>query len=432
MASPPAAALARRHLRHLLDVAIRAAQPVHCLPPHLPPVPANGRLIVLGAGKAAAAMAQATERHYLQAGTIGQVSGVVTTRHGYGLPTEVIEVMQSSHPVPDEASVAAACRALTIAGQATADDMVLFLLSGGASALWAAPVYGVSLAEKQGLTRQLLRSGAPIEEMNAVRKHLSRIKGGRLARAAGGAAMLTLAISDVVGDDPATIGSGPTVGDPTTLGDALGILRRRRIDPTPAVLAALQDRNNESPKPTDACFSRGAYRVIAAARQSLAAARTEAEKQGYAVQMLGEAIEGEAREVAAEHAALALAAKARRERVLLMSGGELTVTLVGDGVGGRNQEYALALAIHLRGAAGITAIAAGTDGADGGTGAADDPAGALIDETTLARAQSLDLNSATFLENNDSGRFFSRLGDLVVTGPSQTNVNDFRAILVET
>jgi glycerate 2-kinase len=422
---------ARAHLVSLLQTAIETAQPARCLPPHLPPLPSKGRLIVLGAGKAAAAMAQAAETHYERLGTLSQIKGLVTTRHGYALPARTIEVLQSAHPVPDAASVDAADRSLALAATATASDLVLVLLSGGASALWSAPVDGVSLAAKQALTRQLLRSGAPIEEMNVVRKHLSRIKGGRLALAAKSVAMLTLAISDVIGDDPATIGSGPTVGDPTTLTDAREILRRRRINPSPEIAAALEDVRNESPKPGDACFRQGNYRIIAAARQSLEAARKAAEAFGYKVHMLGEAIEGEARDVAAEHAAIALAARQRGERVLLMSGGELTVTLMGNGTGGRNQEYALALAMHLNGAAGISAIAAGTDGADGGTGAADDPAGALIDASTLARAWQLNLNSAMFLENNDSGGFFSRLGDLVVTGPSQTNVNDFRAILVE-
>lgn len=440
MASPPQApstgssqriARARGHLVTLLDAAIRAAQPATCLPPHLPPHPANGRLLILGAGKAAAAMAQAAEAHYGLVANSAGVEGLVTTRHGYALPTQRIEVMQSAHPVPDAASVEAALRALELARTATAEDLVLVLLSGGASALWAAPVDGITLEAKQHLTRQLLRSGAPIDEMNLVRKHLSRIKGGRLARAALAAPVVTLAISDVIGDDPATIGSGPTVGDPTTLAQARALFEHRRIMAAPEITAALHDARNETPKPSDPCFDQSSYKIIAAARQSLDAARRAAEALGFRVHMLGEAIEGEARDVAAEHARLALAARARGERVLLMSGGELTVTLTGNGVGGRNQEYALALAIHLNGAPGITAIAAGTDGADGGTGAADDPAGALIDETTLARARGRDLNSATFLENNDSGGYFSRLGDLVVTGPTQTNVNDFRAILVE-
>ena len=428
---PSARVLARRNLVSLLETAIKAAQPARCLPPHLPPWPVRGRLIVLGAGKAAAAMAQVVEKHYAGFGAQERLVGLVTTRHGYELPTSLIKVMQASHPVPDESSVAAATEALAMARTATADDLVLVLLSGGASALWAAPAEGVSLAGKQALTRQLLRSGAPIDEMNAVRKHLSYIKGGRLTLAARATPMITLAISDVIGDDPATIGSGPTVGDPTTLAEAREVLRRRRIDPSPEIAAALENPLNESPKPTEACFGHGTYTIVAAARQSLDAARKAAASLGFRVQMLGDDIEGEARDVAAEHAALALAAKARSERVLLLSGGELTVTLKGNGRGGRNQEYSLALAMHLNGAEGVTAIAAGTDGADGGAGAADDPAGALVDDTTLVRARRLDLNSATFLENNDSGSFFARLGDLVVTGPSQTNVNDFRAILVE-
>ena len=428
---------ARAHLRALLDVAIAAAQPETCLPAHLPPLPAKGRLIVTGAGKAAAAMAQAVETHYARHGGLDRVSGAVTTRHGYALPTRMIEVLEAAHPVPDASSVEAARRSLALASAATSEDVLLVLMSGGASALWAAPVDGVDLDAKQALTRALLRSGAPIGEMNTVRKHLSRIKGGRLAVAGSAAPVVTLAISDVIGDDPATIGSGPTVGDPTTLADARDVLQARGIDPSPEIASALRDPGNESPKPDAAIFARNTYRVVAAAPQSLDAARRAAERLGYDVRMLGDSIEGEARDVAHDHARLALDARARGERTLLLSGGETTVTLKGNGRGGRNQEYALALAMHLGGAGGITAIAAGTDGADGGTGAADDPAGALIDDTTLRRARALfsgstgGLDLATFLENNDSGGFFSRLGDLVVTGPTQTNVNDFRAILVE-
>ena len=331
--SPTPKTRAREHLVSLLQTAIEAAQPAKCLLPHLPLMSDARRLIVLGAGKAAAAMAQVTEAHYERLGQGLQISGIVTTRHGYALPTRTIEVLQSAHPVPDAASVDAARRSLELAATAAVDDFVLVLLSGGASALWAAPIEGVSLAAKQALTRQLLRSGAPIDEMNVVRKHLSRIKGGRLAQAAQAAPMLTLAISDVIGDDPATIASGPTVGDPTTLAQAREILRRRRINPSPEVAAALDDPNNESPKPSDACFQQGSYKIVAAARQSLEAARIAAQALGYKVQMLGEAIEGEAREVAAEHAALAMAARQRGERVLLMSGGELTVTLKGNGIG---------------------------------------------------------------------------------------------------
>jgi hydroxypyruvate reductase len=430
MASP--ATKARRDLLTLLEAAIAAARPETCLPPHLPGLPAAGRLIVLGAGKAAAAMAQTVEAFYEARGGLDRVGGLVTTRHGYGLPTRRIEVIEAGHPVPDAASIAAAGRTLELAATAGPRDAVLVLMSGGASALWAAAVDGVTLAMKQALTRDLLRSGAPIGAMNIVRKHLSRIKGGRLAAAAASAqSLVTLAISDVIGDDPATIGSGPTVGDPSTLAEARERLAHYGIRPPPGIAAALADPANESPKPGAPCFERGNFRVVAAAARSLDAAAEKARRLGYAVRRIGDDIEGEARTVAQTHARLALEAKRAGERVMLLSGGELTVTLRGSGIGGRNQEYALASAIALGGAGGITALAAGTDGADGGNGLADDPAGAIVDDSTLARAAALDLSAATFLDNNDSGGFFRRLDDLVVTGPTQTNVNDFRAILVD-
>jgi hydroxypyruvate reductase len=427
----PRAPGARSDLEALLAVAIAAAQPKACLPPHLPELPPAGRILVLGAGKAAAGMAQAAEDFYAARGARARVSGFVTTRHGYALPTRWIEVTEASHPVPDPASAAAAERALELAAGATADDLVLVLMSGGASALWAAPAPGATLTAKQALTRALLRSGAPIGDMNLVRKHLSRIKGGRLARAAAPAPVLALAISDVVGDDPAVIGSGPTVPDPTTLAEARATLARYGIAPEAQIAAALADPANESPKPSDQIFQKNRYVIVANARLSLDAAADEARRLGYPVRVIDYDIEGEAREVAATHARLTLEAKKRGERVLLLSGGELTVTVMGQGTGGRNQEYALALALALDGATGITALAAGTDGADGGRGAVDDPAGAVIDESTLTRSRGLGLSAATFLANNDSGGFFRALGDLVVTGPTQTNVNDFRAILVE-
>ena len=421
----------RAHLRLLLDAAIAAAHPSRCLAGHWPDPPTGGRILVLGAGKAAAGMAQAAEAYYGARGLRDRVEGLVTTRHGYGLPTQWIEVTEASHPVPNLASVSAAEHALAFAATARPEDLLLVLLSGGASALWSAPVKGLALDAKQALTRQLLASGAPIGAMNLVRKHLSRIKGGRLAAAApDGATIVTLAISDVVGDDPSSIGSGPTVGDPTTLEQARAILSQYKVTPSAAIEAALRDPANETPKPGAPAFVNARYTIVAAARQSLEAAAAVARSLGYRVTILGDDFEGEARDVAAAHAKIALAARGRGERVLLLSGGELTVTVTGNGAGGRNQEFALALAQYLDGAPGITALAAGTDGADGGKGAADDPAGAFIDDTTLTRAAAADLNSATFLDNNDSGGFFSRLGDLIVTGPTQTNVNDFRAILV--
>jgi hydroxypyruvate reductase len=422
----------RQTLKELLDTAIAAAQPAVAVPPHLPPVPKAGRIVVLGAGKASAAMAVAVETAYAAAGALDRLEGFVTTRHGYALPTRRIEVFEAGHPVPDEASRVAAERALALAESAGPGDLVLVLLSGGASALWSAPVAGMTLADKQALTRDLLKSGAPIGEMNLVRKHVSRIKGGRLARAARNAReILTLAISDVKGDDPAVIGSGPTVGDPTTLEEARALLRQRDVTPGAAVAAALADATNESPKPGEAPFHKARYLLVATPRASIAAAERRARDLGLPVRVLGVEVDGEARAVAAEHARLALEAKARGETVLLLSGGELTVTVTGNGIGGRNQEYALAMAMALAGAAGIHGLAAGTDGADGGRGRADDPAGAYFDATTLERAGKANLKAATFLANNDSTTFFAGIGDLIVTGPTQTNVNDFRAVLIE-
>jgi len=305
------------------------------------------------------------------------------------------------------------------------------LLSGGASANWIAPAEGLTLTDKQAVTRALLRSGANIGEINTVRKHLSRIKGGRLARRAQPARVVTLAISDVPGDDPAVIGSGPTVPDPTTLADARAIVARYKLDLPEIVTRALADPRNESPKPNDPVFAATEFKLIARPADAFRAAERQARMLGYEVVMLGDRIEGEARDVAAEHAAQARALQAAGRRAVVLSGGELTVTIRGQGRGGPNQEYALALAMALKGAPGIAALAGDTDGTDGGAGAADDPAGAAIDQTTLDRARSLGLDPAHFLSDNDSTGFFTRLGDLVETGPTWTNVNDFRAIVVD-
>ncbi len=422
----------RASLLSLFETAVAAAHPRTCLPPHLPPPPASGRVIVIGAGKAAAAMAVATEAHYRARGEESRIEGFVATRHGYGLATRTIEVIEAGHPVPDEASIAAADRALRLASSAGPDDHVLVLLSGGASAIWSAPVEGVTLADKQAATRALLLSGERIHELNLVRKHLSRIKGGRLARAAARAgSLLTLAISDVPGDDPAVIGSGPTVGDPTTLDEARAIMARLGKPVPAAVMAALGDPANESPGRDDPALERAVYRLIAAPRLSLEAAAAAVAQLGYRAVMLGDALEGEACELGGRHARLALDARQRGERIALLSGGEVTVTVTGEGRGGPNQEYALALAIGLEGAAGISALAADTDGTDGGSGAPDDPAGAIVLPDSLARASRLLLNPVTFLQNNDSSGFFGRLGDLLACGPTQTNVNDFRVILVD-
>ena len=428
----PQSTESRTFLMKLFDAAVTAAHPGTCVPPFLPAVPESGRIIVVGAGKAAAAMAQATERHYMELGQADRISGSVTTRHGYGLPTEIIEVVEAGHPVPDQMSVETAQRALQRAGEAEPGDLVLALMSGGASALWSAPADGITFDAKQNLTKQLLRSGARITEMNCIRKHLSAIKGGKLAAAVGDkTALLTLAISDIPGDDPAAIGSGPTIGDPTTLQEAREILNHYGIDVAPEIQAVLADEANETLKPDDARLAHARFEIVAAPRQSIAAAAAIAQAAGYEVVSLGDALEGEAREVASEHARLALEAKAAGKRIAIMSGGELTVTIRGDGTGGPNQEYALAVAIALDGAQGISALAGDTDGTDGGAGSATDPAGAIVLPDTLQRASAANLNAAKFLDNNDSTAFFRAIGDLVECGPTQTNVNDFRVILVD-
>ena len=318
-----------------------------------------------------------------------------------------------------------------LADSAGPGDLVLALVSGGASANWIAPAPGISLAEKQAVTRSLLRSGAGITEMNTLRKHLSRIKGGRLAARAHPARVVTVAISDVPGDDPAVIGSGPTVPDPTTLADARAIVERYRLDVPDSVVRALADPANESPKPGDPVFASASYAFAARPSEVFEAVETAARAAGYEPILLGTALEGEAREVAAAHARLARDLRAAGRRAVILSGGELTVTLRGQGRGGPNQEYALALAIALAGTKGVAALAGDTDGTDGGGGRPEDPAGAFIDETTLARARQIGLDPAVFLADNNSTEFFEKLGDLLAPGPTYTNVNDFRAILVD-
>jgi hydroxypyruvate reductase len=421
----------RALLLEMYHAAVTQAHPRTCVPPHLPPVPDGGRIIIIGAGKAAAAMAQATEQHYLGLGLGDRISGFVTTRHGYALPTSIIKVIEAGHPVPDVNSVESARLAIETAKSAGPNDLVLCLLSGGASALWSAPVDGVSFEAKQALTKQLLRSGAPIAEMNCVRKHLSRIKGGGLAAAVYPARMVTLVISDVPHDDPDSIGSGPTVADPTSLAQAREVLARYRITPAPEVTTALSNPANETLKPGAEAVANASYVMVAAPRQSLVAAAEIARASGYRVDLLGDSLEGEAREVARFHAAMALDAYRRGERLALMSGGELTVTVHGNGQGGPNQEYALGLAIALGGTPGIVGLAGDTDGIDGGGGSAEDPAGALVLADTLQRARAANLDPAAFLANNDTTRFFRTLGDLVQCGPTQTNVNDFRVVLVD-
>jgi glycerate 2-kinase len=419
-------------LRAIFDAAVAAAHPDVVLSAHLPKAP-TGRVICLAAGKGAAAMAVAAERHYLDALGLepSRLVGIATTRHGHGLPTRQIKVVEAGHPVPDEAGLKGAEDSLKLAGSAGSDDLLLVLLTGGGSANWIAPANGVSFAQKQQVTRALLRSGAPIGEINTVRKHLSRIKGGRLARAGQRAEIVTLAISDVPRDDPSAIASGPTVPDTTTLADARAIVAKYNLTVDDAVRHALDDIDNESCKPGDAAFARARFELIAQPRASLDAAIKLAKDAGYEVIDLGADLEGEAREVAADHARLALRARGEGRRVAILSGGELTVTVRGNGRGGPNQEYALALASLLKDTPDISALAADTDGADGGAGSATDPAGAMIDQATFDKMKSLGLDPKAYLENNDATAFFAATGDLLLTGPTLTNVNDVRVILVD-
>ena len=422
----------RHHfLASLYKAAVRSALPEVCLAPHLPPAP-KGRLVILALGKAAASMAAAAEAHYAKMpGT--KISGLALTRYGHARPTRFVDVVEASHPVPDEAGVAASRRMLGLARELGPDDLALVLLSGGGSALAALPIEGVSLADKRALTRALLASGAPIAEINCVRKHLSLIKGGGLAAAIAPARFVTLAISDVAGDDPSVIASGPTVADPTTRADALGILERRAIE-VPAHLREALKAAPETPKPGAPIFAGARYEIAASGAGALTAAAALASARGYEIVDLGDRIEGEARDVAAAHARLALEARASGCRRALLSGGETSVTIAAGtkpGHGGRNQEYALALDLALGGASGISALAGDTDGIDGGWGDAGDPAGAFVLPDTLARAAASGIDAADLLARHDSGAFFNQLGDLLRTGPSFTNVNDFRVILVE-
>ena len=423
----------RKLLRSVFDAAVAAAHPDSILGAHLPPAP-KGRVICLAAGKSAAAMAAAAERHYLDTAGLdpARLTGIATTRHGHGVPTRRIEVIEAGHPVPDEAGLRGADASLKLAATATADDLLLVLLSGGGSANWIAPVDGIGFAQKQQVNRALLRSGAPIGEVNTVRKHLSRIKGGRLARAGARAnAIVTLAISDVPRDEPSAIASGPTVPDPTTLADARALVARYGLTLDEAVVRALNDPANESCKPGDAAFARTRFEIIARPKQSLDAAVKIAREAGYEVFDLGADLEGEARDVAADHAKLALEARSHGKKLAILSGGELTVTVRGNGRGGPNQEYALSLASLLKGTPGISALAADTDGADGGAGSASDPAGAIIDGNTFAEMRRQSLDPAAYLANNDATGFFAATGDLLLTGPTLTNVNDVRVILVD-
>jgi hydroxypyruvate reductase len=405
----------RLFLRSLLDAAIAAADPAHCVPPFLPSPPA-GRTIVIGAGKASAAMAAAVERSWK-----AQLTGLVITRYGHAVPCERIEVVEASHPVPDERGRLAAGRIAAMLNGLTAEDLVLCLLSGGGSALLAAPAEGLTLEDEQELNRQLLASAVPIGEMNCLRKHVSMLKGGRLAALAHPARVIALIISDVPGDDPAVIASGPTVADPTTSEQARLIVHKYGLRLPPRILQFLSSPAAETPKPGDPRLSRAEARIIATPSRSLAAASDLAKRAGYSVVDLGDRVEGEARDVAALHAGMAVAPS-----TVVISGGETTVKLTGSGRGGRNCEYLLALAIALEPRGGRFAIACDTDGIDG----SEDNAGAIITPDTLSRAGAQGLDAMAHLADNDSYGFFARLGDLVVTGPTRTNVNDFRAILM--
>ena len=426
-------ASSRALLEDLFRAAVADAHPATCLQPHLPAPPSSGRLLILAAGKAAGSMAEVAERHYLDERGLptSRIGGLAVTRHGYGRPTRRVRVVEAGHPVPDAAGLAATLETLAMADAAGAGDLVLVLISGGASANWIAPAAGLSLQEKQAVTRALLASGASIVEINAVRKHLSRIKGGRLAEHAYPARVVAVGISDVPGDDPAVIGSGPTVPDPTTLSDARAIVARYGLDLPGLVTRALADPANETPKPGDPMFAATSFALAVRPADVFRTVEQAVRARGYDCIVLGTAIEGEARDVAVAHARLARDLQVQGRRAVILSGGELTVTLRGKGRGGPNQEYALALAVALAGASGIAALAGDTDGTDGGGGQAEDPAGAFIDDTTLARAGRLGLDPAAFLNDNNSTEFFEKLGDILTPGPTLTNVNDFRAILVD-
>jgi hydroxypyruvate reductase len=420
----------REVLRALFAAALAAADPARAMAGHVPP-PARGRTVVVGAGKAAAAMARAFEAQWPS----GPLEGAVVTRRGHAVACERIAVLEAGHPVPDAAGEAAARRILALAQGLGPDDQLVCLISGGASALLALPAPGLTLGDKQAVTRALLRSGATIGEINCVRKHLSLIKGGRLAAAAAPAQVVTLAISDVPGDDPAVIGSGPTVPDPTTFADARAILARYGIAEPAAVLAHLARAGAETPKPGTAAFRRCSFTLIASPQQALSAAADVASARGVTPVVLSDRVEGEARDVAAVHAAIAQQLAAGHFRIgrdvvslpaVLLSGGETSVTVRGTGRGGRNCEFLLGLAAALDGAPGIAALACDTDGIDG----TEDNAGAIVYPDTRARAAARGIAIKDALEQNDGYGFFAALEDLVVTGPTLTNVNDFRAILV--
>ncbi|WP_119306889.1 glycerate kinase type-2 family protein [Cohaesibacter haloalkalitolerans] len=412
-------------LRSLFDAAIQSAQPARCVEPFLPKQPPRGRFVVIGAGKASAAMARAVEDHW-----DGPLEGLVVTRYGYSVPCKQIEIVEAAHPVPDEQSLVAARRMMDYVATLGEDDEVLCLISGGGSALLSLPLDGITLEDKQAVNRALLASGATITEMNILRRHLSAIKGGRLAAQCYPARLTTLMISDVPGDSPQVIASGPTVSDPTTRQDALDIIDRYKLQVPDSVLELLNSPESESLKPGDEHLSRSSHHIVAAPQLALEAAATLARAEGIETHILGDSLEGEAKDVGTVMAGIVRQIVTRQQPFakpcLLLSGGETTVTLKGNGRGGRNVEFLLSLAVGLDGLEGVHALAGDTDGVDG----AEEIAGAVIAPDTLNRAFAAGMNPRKELANNNAHGFFEALGDSVVTGPTMTNVNDFRAILI--
>lgn len=419
MTQPP-----RELLRRMFDAAIKAAQPSHCIAPHLP-APPRGRTLVIGAGKASAAMAKAFEENWR-----GELSGLVVTRYGYGVPCRRIDIVEAAHPVPDAAGLAAAGRIRNLVQGLTEDDLAVCLISGGGSALLPLPSDGLTLEDKQAVNRALLKSGATIGEMNCVRRHLSALKGGRLAAACHPAKVVTLLLSDVPGDDPMDIASGPTVADPTTCADALDVIRRYGIEVPPSARAILESGRGETIKPGDARLARAEIRMVATPQMALQAAAAVAKDARLPVMILGDSIEGEAREVGKVLGGIARQVALHGQPIeapcVLLSGGETTVTVRGSGRGGRNVEFLLSLGVALDGHPGIFALAADTDGVDG----LEEIAGAILAPDSLARAWAKGIRPKDSLADNDAHSFFEALGDSVVTGPTLTNVNDFRAILI--
>ncbi len=415
----------RRFLKEMFETAVAAVSPDKILPPFLPAKP-KGRTIVLGAGKGSALMAKAVEDNWT-----GPLEGIVLTPYHHGADCRRIEIVEAAHPVPDASGREAAERILKLAKTAGPDDLVLCVISGGGSALMALPAEGISLEDKRAMNKALLKSGANIGEMNCVRKHLSAIKGGRLAQAASRATVVTLCVSDVPGDDPSVIASGPTVPDPTTYADALAIVKKYGISEPRAAIARLEAGLDETPKPGDPLFAGNAVKIIATPQEALDAAAAFALRHGVTPVVLGHTIEGEARDVALVHAGIARQAfhhgQPAKPPCVIISGGETTVTVRGSGRGGRNVEFLLALAVALDGHPGIHAVAGDTDGIDG----IEPVAGAFMDPTTIARAAAKGIKAKDSLANNDGHGFFEAVGDRLVTGPTRTNVNDFRAILVE-